>query len=369
MRILYDYEIFCLQKYGGASRYFYELISRLLRFPQTEIILYMGKFINEYGLEKFHLQYYNFQGKRIKYPPKTKPLFVKFQEYLFEKFRTSTDYNIFHQTYFRPYQTRRNEIRIITVHDFTHEKYPEYFSFFDRTMKNKRQAINIAQGIICVSNTTKNDLLNFYPEVKGKVKVIYHGNSLNVQVNNEPFFKYPYFLFVGSRKGYKNFALLLYALASLRELRDNYKVVCFGGGCFSKVEMALIKKLSLESKIIQIEGNDIMLANVYKFAAALIYPSLYEGFGIPLVEAMSYGCPLLVSNASCLPEIAQDAALYFDPQSPEDLADKMKVITSDVVLRNKLKEKGLYRSSYFSWDKCANETYEFYKEVIEEFSS
>lgn len=366
MRILYDYEIFCLQKYGGVSRYFYELVSRLLRFPEAEIILYMGRFINQYGLEKFHLQYSNFEGKKVKYLPKTKPFFVKFQKYLFEKFRSKTNYNIFHQTYFRPYQIRPNEVRIITVHDFTHEKYPQYFSLFDHTIENKKKAINSAHGIICVSNSTRDDLLKFYPNVKGKVEVIYHGNSLNVPVSNEAFFKYPYFLFVGSRKGYKNFTLLLYALASLPELKNDYRIVCFGGGSFNKTEMRLIKKLSLESNLVQIEGNDVMLANAYNFASALIYPSLYEGFGIPLVEAMNYGCPLVVSNSSCLPEIVQEAGLYFDPFSSDDLADKMRMIVNNSTLKNELRKKGLQRGCYFSWDKCVKETYEFYKTVKKE---
>ena len=365
MRILFDYEIFCLQKYGGVSRYFYELISRLLNFPESEIILYMGKFINQYGLEKFQLQYYNFFGKKVKYLPKTKLFFVKFQQYLFEKFRSKIDYNVFHQTYFRPYRPHQNEIRVITVHDFTHEKYPEYFSFFDHTVKNKKRAINTAHGIICVSNSTKDDLLKIYPDVKGEIKVIYHGNSLNIQVKNEPYFKYPYFLFVGSRKGYKNFNLLLNAFALLPELKKNYKIVCFGGGDFTTKEINLIKKLSLEQNFVQIEGNDIILANAYNFATALIYPSLYEGFGIPLVEAMNYGCPLLISNTSCLPEIAQDAALYFDPLSPEDLADKMELIISDSTLRGVLKIKAAQRGHYFSWEKCAEETFGFYKMIAE----
>lgn len=369
MRILYDYEIFCLQKYGGVSRYFYELVSRLLTFPDVEIILYMGKFINQYGLEKFHLQYCDFKGKKVKYPPKTKPLFVKFQKYLFEKFRSKRSYNIFHQTYFRPYRIRHDEIRIITVHDFTHEKYPQYFSFFDHTIKNKKKAISTAHGIICVSKATRDDLLKFYPDVKGKIEVIYHGNSLNVQVDKDPFFKYPYFLFVGSRKGYKNFSLLLNALALLPELRSHFKIICFGGGNFSKAEVNLIRKLSLESNVVQIEGNDIMLANAYKFASALVYPSLYEGFGIPLIEAMNYGCPLIVSNSSCLPEIAQDAALFFDPLSSEDLAAKMEMVANNSTLKNELKEKGLQRGRYFSWDKCAKETYEFYKTVSKECNS
>ncbi|MGB9696148.1 MAG: glycosyltransferase family 4 protein [Ignavibacteria bacterium] len=368
MKILYDYEIFCLQKYGGVSRYFYELVSRLLKFPGVEIILYMGKFINQYGLEKFNLQYCDFFGEKVNYPPKTKPFFVKFQKYLFEKFRAKTNYNVFHQTYFRPYQTHHNEVRVITVHDFTHERYPQYFSFFDRTIKNKKKAIDTAHGIICVSNATKDDLLKFYPDVKGEIKVIYHGNSLNVQVDKEPFLKHPYFLFVGSRKGYKNFALLLYALALLPELRNDYKIVCFGGGSFNKTEARLIRKLSLEPNVVQIEGNDVMLANAYSFASALVYPSLYEGFGIPLVEAMNYGCPLIVSNSSCFPEITQDAGLYFDPLSPEDLADKMKIVANDSTFRNELKEKVVQRGHYFSWDKCAQETYEFYKMLSEEFN-
>lgn len=364
MKILYDYEIFLIQKYGGATRYFYEIISRLLEKKEIDIILYMGYHINKYELEKLKDKYLKFSGKRIKHVPKTKRLSTKIQKPLFERFRKKTDYDIFHHTYFAGYKKKKGTKDIITVHDFTHEKLSKVFSGFDTTIKAKEQAVKNADGVICISNTTKNDLLSLYNIPEEKIKVIYHGNSLNYNVTEEPVFKTPYLLYVGDRRAYKNFNAVLLTFKNSAFIRNNFSLLCFGGGDFKDKEKSLITEYGLKNKIYQTEGSDKELANAYKYASAFIYPSLYEGFGIPLLEAMHYGCPVIASDSSCFPEIAGNAALYFNSEDIEDMVLKTEKVLNDNETRNGLIKNGYEREKLFGWEKCADETIEFYKEIL-----
>lgn len=363
MKILYDNEIFTIQKYGGATRYFYEIISRLVQKSEVGIILYMGRHINKYELEKYEDKYLKFYGKRIVHIPKTKLLSKRIQKPLFEKFRAKTEYDIFHQTYYANYEKKAGTKSIVTVHDFTHEKFSDVFSGLDDTMKAKEKAIKNADGIICISNTTKKDLLNLYNVPEEKIKIIYHGNSLNYEVKEEPYFKKPYLLYVGDRRAYKNFGIVLEAFKNSDFIKNNFCLLCFGGGEFKKKEKEIINEFGLSGKIFQTEGDDKLLANAYKYASAFIYPSLYEGFGLPLLEAMHYGCPIVASDASCFPEIAVDAALYFEPKRAEDLVMKTEKVLNDSEVRNGLIKNGYEREKSFSWEKCAEETLEFYKAI------
>ena len=368
MRVLYDYEIFLIQKYGGATRYFYEIISRLADKEKLDIILYMGYHINRYGLENFKDRYKVFYGKKIPLVPKTKLISSKLQKPIFEKFRKKTEYDIFHHTYYADYKKKNNCKDIITVHDFTHEKFPENFTSLDKTIEKKKIAILNADGVICVSNTTKKDLLSLYNISEDKIAVIYHGNSLKYEVTEEPIFEKPYLLYVGDRRAYKNFGCVLEIFRISDFMKNNFSLLCFGGGGFRENEKALISKYGLEGKVFQTEGSDKELANSYKYASAFIYPSLYEGFGIPLLEAMHYGCPIVASNSSCFPEIAGDAAEYFEPKSSEELAMKIEKVISNTDRRNVLIRNGYEREKMFGWNKCADETFEFYKFILNKFN-
>jgi glycosyltransferase involved in cell wall biosynthesis len=363
MKILYDYEIFLIQKYGGATRYFYEIISRLVQKKDAEILLYMGRHINKYELEKYEDKYLKFYGKRIPLIPKTKLISTKLQKPLFEKFRKNNEYGIFHHTYYADYTKKKGTKDIITVHDFTHEKFPERFSKLDKTVKAKEKAINNADGIICISNTTKNDLLNLYKIPEENISVIYHGNSLNYEINEDAVFKKPYLLYVGDRRSYKNFNTVLLAFKNSDFLKNNFCLLCFGGGEIKETEKSVINDYGLADKVFQTEGSDRELANAYKYATAFIYPSLYEGFGIPLLESMHYGCPIVASNSSCFPEIAGNAAVFFEPDSTEDLIIKTERVINDSEYRKNLVNNGYEREKLFGWEKCADETFEFYKKV------
>lgn len=363
MNILYDNEIFLIQKYGGATRYFYELIKRMLDYKDAEISLYMGYFINKYGLEKYADRFKHFKGKEIPSIPKTKLISRKLQYHTFLKFRERFDFDVFHQTYFNPYEQKKCEKKIITIHDFTHEKYPEYFTGIDKTRIEKKKSAETSDGIICISESTKNDLLEYYNIPESRIKVIYHGNSLTA-VPGERNINKPYLLYVGDRRAYKNFEIMLKVFSVDETLKKEFILVCFGGGEFTKTEKRKIIEYGLSEIVQQVSGTDDKLATMYKYAEAFVYPSFYEGFGIPLLEAMQYECPIVASDTNSLREVGGNAAVYFEPQSTDSLIEAIKKVLYSSEKKAEIITNGRERIKLFSWDKCAKETYNFYKELI-----
>lgn len=363
MRILYDNEIFIRQEYGGISRYYFELIRRLSAKADINIKVYKGFNINKYDLESYSNERLEIIGRKIPTVPKTKYIIGKLQKPLFRRQYRKTNFDIFHSTYYNNIKKKPETNNIVTILDFTHEKYPGYFSRLDTTEKDKRISVETSDGIICISESTKIDLLNLYKIDENKVRVIHLGNSLNTEPSTEPHFKFPYILYVGDRRRYKNFNNFIKGYANSGKLKKNLQIVCFGGGAFSNEELNLFKNLMIESLVHQTSGDDKKLANIYNFAFMFIYPSFYEGFGITLLEAMHYECPILASNRSSLPEIGGNAAEYFDPENTDEITYKMESVFEDIELRKTLIKKGLEREKLFSWDKCAEETYNFYKEI------
>ena len=156
-------------------------------------------------------------------------------------------------------------------------------------------------------------------------------------------------MFVGSRKRYKNFFKVIEAFKNHDQLYNDFKIICFGGGKLLKSEKKKLIENNIDlEKILIIENNDDeVLFNLYKNATALIYPSIYEGFGMPIVEAMSLGCPVISSNSSSLPEVFKSAALSFFPSSTTELTNKMLQVAYDDQIKSKLIDLGLNQSKIF----------------------
>jgi glycosyltransferase involved in cell wall biosynthesis len=144
----------------------------------------------------------------------------------------------------------------------------------------------------------------------------------------------------------------------------NCSLVCAGGGTFSKQEIREIERLHLSGRVIQIPSDDALLAYLYSKAQAFVYPSLYEGFGIPILEAFACGCPAIVSNRSSLPEVGGDAAQYFDPENLASLVTALSEVLNNNNAADRMREKGLERVKLFSWNDTAHKTLETYKKVI-----
>ena len=276
--------------------------------------------------------------------------------------------DIIHETYYNSINKKSAQAKkVVTIHDMTHEIFPNQFPKNDKTYKLKKIAVKNADHIICVSKSVQKDLINFLDVDINKTTVIYHGLHFKKNKNKNKILKKkikPYLLYVGSRNGYKNFSRFLTAYASPK-INKFFNLVIFGGHKLNREEISLFNKLQISEKSFkQVDGNDSTLADYYKNAFLFIYPSLNEGFGFPPLEAMNYGCPVACSNMGSIPEIVGNSAYLFDPSSVETIRDALIKVLYDDKLRLSLSLKGLKTVKKFTWKKCALETFEVYKSII-----
>lgn len=360
MKIFFDYRIFLHQASGGISRYIINLSKTFNeKNYKNEIIapIHINKMLKDYSLN---------QKKKGGFFIHRKPLFSsKILNYV-NYFSTQLYMNkikpdVYHQTYYGNFPKLRKATKVITVHDLIHEKFHEYYGM-PTNYRPKKKSLEQADKIICVSKNTKEDLLNFYNLDEKKIKVINHGHEHILNLTKERNFdKKNEILYVGGRGKYKNFKNFIQAFIMNPKLKNEFKIVCFGGGVFSKNELNFFSENNILEKIRYVEGNDHKLAELYNSSACLVYPSLYEGFGLPIIESMAIGCPVLASEIKPIVEIAGDAAIYFDPKKIEDISQKLELFLYQNN-KNKIIEDGFKKVEKFRWIKCAEETLNFYCE-------
>jgi glycosyltransferase involved in cell wall biosynthesis len=279
--------------------------------------------------------------------------------------------DIFHPTYFDTYflNSLNNAKFIFTIYDMIHEKkmvIVDKAASNNEIIENKKLLAKSASKIIAISESTKKDIVDIYGIDESKVEVIYLSASLTADLEYIPTIQIPkqYILFVGIRKGYKNFKLFVEAVAPLIHSSKNLFIVCAGGGKFTLDEFAELQKLGIAENVIQVGVDDNILAFLYRNALCFVFPSLYEGFGIPTLEALTCGCPVVLSNTSSMPEVGGDAVVYIDPYSKESIFHAIKEVIESNSLQMQLKEKGYLQAKKFSWDKCAEEHYKLYKSLL-----
>jgi glycosyltransferase involved in cell wall biosynthesis len=247
---------------------------------------------------------------------------------------------------------------VITIHDMIHELTP---SFQPSVQQDKHVWCQRADHIVAISQATCDDLMRVYDVPARKISVVHHGASL---LPNEHTFDRPvpgdFILYVGTRGHYKNFRALAAAYAAAERVRDRYRFVCFGGGPLTADEVHHLSGLGILDRIDVTRGSDELLARFYRHARALVYPSLQEGFGLPLVEAMLRGCPVLCSDIRPFREIVAGAGCYFDPKSVTDMAVTLNTGLSDERRLAELGERGRDRSRLFTWERCAKHTADIY---------
>lgn len=359
MKIFFDNQIFYNQCYGGVSKYFVELIKKLKILNVSAKILgpfYINQYLHDARKEL------NFNGIRLN-SSRYSLIFKNINNIFFNVNNLLSTPDIIHSTYYNYRHLDKKNILVVTVYDLVHELYNN--SYYINTKNHKKKILERANHIICISESTKKDLINYYNISENKISVIYlaAANSFKFDVDIKK--KRPYILYVGSRKRYKNFNILIDAYSYSKKINDNFDIVCFGGDPFLNEELRYFKEKNISlDKIKFIQGNDNLLYNFYKNASCLVYPSLYEGFGLPIVEAMSMSCPVISSNTSSMPEIYGDSAISFNPKYSEELIKKLENLLFDSHFQLQLKNKGLKRSKEFSWEKCAQETQSVYKNLI-----
>lgn len=361
----FDYQIFARQRFGGVSRYFISLAEQLHAQRLCDVRIIAPLHVNDYlrkvrGPRAF--------GWPIKRPPFSSRLLTALNGPLRRAMHKNLSPDVLHETYYaKSPRVPINTSVVTTVHDLIHETRPREFNRFDNLAKLKCKAIARADAIICVSEHTRRDLIEYYKVSEDRVFKIYLGASLYSEPDNspQPRTEAPYVLYVGRRSGYKNFYALLKAMCLSKRLFADFSLVCFGGGRPSAQEMTLIKELRIPpGKIKFLGGSDALLAAYYRHATALLFPSLHEGFGLPVLEAMSLGCPVVCSDRTSIPEVAGDAAVYFDPESTDDILEKLELTLFSSSTLQDLRTKGYNRAQLFSWGACARETMRVYQKLI-----
>ncbi|MDD5399887.1 MAG: glycosyltransferase family 1 protein [Sulfurimonas sp.] len=364
----------------GIGRYTYEISSRLqkLSADKYEIFFNYGFHSKElYGLLDKQTTAEQ-KAKKLQSFIKKFPLLKKLSRsfYLFITKFYRVEYDLYFQPNFIPNSNIKAKKLICTVHDFSFMLQPHWHTkeLIDHYNKNFFKLIKKADHIITGSNFTKQEIIDYMQIPQDKISVIYHG------VNHELYKPYPqnelqdtkakfdlpkkFLLFVGSIEPRKNLLTLLKAYNLLtNDEKGELPLILVGFKGWENRE--IMQEIQKNRDFIRYLGfvSDSELAHIYNLATVFIYPSLYEGFGLPPLEAMACGTPVIVSSVASLPEVCGDAALYVEPTDELDIKNKILVIAKDEKLREELSQKSKTQAAFFSWEKSAAEHFEVFEKV------
>lgn len=346
MRVLYDYQAFDMQRVGGISRYFSILHDKLPEYGVKTTLAVFGSnnlYINNDGTSRY-LKFLYRKNRRLS------KLMIRY-----------SSYDLLHPTYYNPYvlkRKRKNSPLVITVHDMIHEMFSSQFPDAEEVKINKLKVCKAADRLIAISENTKHDIMDIWGIEESRIDVVHHGQMWDDDLQEIPVdlpFEGEYILYVGDRWAkYKNFENFAIGVAPVLK-RYGLHLVCTGRD-FSTAEMELLHRLGIDDVTVNRTITDGALLWLYRRAVCFVYPSNYEGFGIPILEAFQAGCPMLLNRASCFPEIAADAAAYFESTSPDCLSEALCSLLDDSEQRKLLCIKGKERLQQFSTQKMLERT-------------
>lgn len=361
MRILFDHQVYTKQKFGGISRYFNEL----KKITENEVEV--DDCIPVEIPMKFDLYSKGIRYIKIKAGVKKKEIKEEAPVEMRDKILLDK-FDIFHPTYYETYFLELTKKPfVLTVFDMIHEIYKEYFDLSDPTSERKRLLCKKASAIITISENTKRDLIDIFNIPAEKIHAIPLASDFDKVISGKPanaegFEKY--ILYTGTRWGYKNFYFPVIALSEILKNDKSLLLVCTGHA-FQDAELHFFKELGIAGQVKHIYlENDKELAWAYQNASLFIFPSLYEGFGFPLLEAFASNCPVMAARCGSLPEVGGNAVLYFDPKNMKEIKEAAHKILYDINLRNVLIENGKEQFKKYSWDRCRMQTAEVYKSVL-----
>ena len=380
MKILFDLQAFMWTKYSGIPRYFSELILELRQDSTMDIVLPHSYCMNRSYWDLYPSSSKSFSWKisNILLDTTIKLTHLNPSSVLTSAKRNSIrylrmgEYDLFHPTFFDPYFLKHlgKKPYVLTIHDLSLELYPEYVPLSTPTTKWTQDLLSSTSAFIADSYATKKLFMDCYDVDSCMIHVVHLGPTFTPsQVKSEHTFPTvhrsgrPYLLFVNQRGGRKNTYACLIAITKLI-LECDVDIVCAGGGKFTNEELIFFQNHNLADRIFQYTVNDSELIELYKCALAFIFPSVNEGFGIPILESFACGCPVICSNTSCFPEIGGDAAVYFDPKDMKSIREAVYCVMTDNTLREKMRVRGYRRLEKFSWKRCATETKKVYEFVL-----
>lgn len=359
MRVAIDEQIFAIQRFGGISRYFAELSQQFLEDPELGIDLFTAPtpVYNDYLIRGLH--------GRAALPATFPASKLRATAHMLVRRRRRGNVDVVHHTF---YMTRflkdfRGAKRVITVYDMIPERFPGAFKRQD-LLTSKRAFIERADEIICISHATREDLLHFMPDIAANVTVVHLGVDFDFFSRpTDPLPDWPaeYLLFVGKRDGYKDASTLVRAFERLAGRFPALHLVFVGGGSLTDGERRDFAARGIDRQVHHEELSDALMPAAYAHARAFVFPSQYEGFGLPALEAMASGTPTILCRAASLPEVGGDAAIYFDPGDDRLLAEVLEAALQDAALADRLLHAGRARAQEFTWARTARRTVGAYR--------
>lgn len=370
MQVAFDHQMFSLQKMGGISRIFVELMKRIPGQSEIELSWFRGNGIDELGEPSWiqgldHYRRISLTGEPVTSGERDRLNWKGLAEFTN---KLPGDW-VYHPTYYSQgaLEIAGSQRMILTVADLIAERFFGEIERFQPHLKGRRQLIERADLILVISERTRQDLMDIHGVPAARIKTTYlasdmgkWGGEAGLATEGKD---RPYFLWVGTRSKYKNFELLLDAYVNHPSLHD-FDVRVFGGtGPLLEPELKKLKAAGLQDRFQYLRGDDRALEVNYRGAEGLVYTSRYEGFGLPPLEAMQCGCPVICCPVGSLPEVVGEAAAFVSPDDPGELADNMLKVASDREWRKELVSGGYERAALFSWDRTAHDTLSAYRSL------
>jgi len=374
--VFFDEQAFLMQRAGGISRYITSIGTELSKTGEIDVCIFGGLHRNVHLRETSETPSLTIHGLLRKDPWRINSICSSasrmWRKGLFRKLRRQYRTLIYHPSYYDvdPTLASLADATVVTFHDMI----PEWLAAKNPSEKAaklpsiKKNAADLASLILANSEATKGDILSSYPSLKKTLCVTHLASHLpEDQETSHPLPAIAgsrYFLTVGNRGGYKRGDSVIQAFAHLSKSRPDIMLVSFGGEELLPEEETLLREYGLMDRWHHLRGDDALLASCYRHATALVYPSEFEGFGLPVLEAMSMGCPVITTRQKSIPEVGGDAVLYIDPDDIEEISRTMKGLLMAPEKRNDLITLGLERCKEFTWRKTALKTLDSYKTSV-----
>ena len=360
-RVLYDGEAFMRHRRSGITRYFSELIREFRSEP--------GLGIEPVTPYRWVANRYLSDGLRsyteVPLPSRVRPAVLRWLNA--RRTRAAGVADLVHHSLYeeRALEAWRGGRRVCTVYDFTLERFPGVIEDPGQHLAAKALFLSRCDALICISQTTRDDLRRFHPDLDKPTFVVPLGVGERFREPRPvhmPKLPDRYLLYVGHRFPHKNADLLFRAFAAVSEKHRDLNLVLVG--VYPKEEAGRLEELGIADRTLRMHASDAELAWMYHRAQAFIFPSIYEGFGLPVLEAMAAGCPVVVSNAAALLEVASDAALIVEPDAENELSAQIERLLMDSALVSRLRDAGRRRAAGYTWKRTAELTSAAYDRAL-----
>ena len=371
MHVFFDEQTFVAQAQGGISRYFTELAAELGRLG-VWVHVFGGISRNRYLPSLAHAPNvtarYRPRRDRLRINTWVARFSLVWRRWEFSRLRRRVPTLIYHATNYDldPWIARRADAACLTVFDMIGELMCDAPSRA-RSLARKNRSVPLTDLLLCISEQTRRDFLREFPQCADRAKVTPLAASLPAPLADglgRAERSSPYVLFVGNRSGYKNGLNALKAFAELSPAHPTLQLVCFGGEPLTNEEEQVLNAAQARKRAVAVHGDDPLLSAYYSRAAVLLYPSRYEGFGLPVLEAMQLGCPVITTRCASLPEVAGEAAIYLDPDDVRGMARAADRLLREEPWRQSWIEAGRKRAEKFSWPATARQTKAAYAEAL-----